>query len=345
MKILYAIQGTGNGHISRAIEIIPYLRKYASVDILISGIQSDIDLPFEVKYKCYGLSFIFGKKGGINIYKTFKKSRIRNLINEIKSLPVKNYNLVISDFEPVSCWASYYTNVPCVGLSNQAAVMAQGAPQPEKFDPIGKLILKHYAPVNVQYGFHFQRYNSNIYTPIIRKEIRELKTTNQGHYIVYLPAYSDKRIIKVLSQIKKVKWHVFSKHTDKIYSCKNIFIQPINRQAFIKSFASCSGIICGAGFATPAEALFLNKKLMVIPMKLQYEQQCNALALHQMGVAVLKSLKTKHTDKIINWINNDKIIKVDYPDETEKIILTIINQNIIKPPVHIRPNTYILANT
>ena len=36
MKVLYAFQGTGNGHIARAQEIIPILKKYAEVDILIS---------------------------------------------------------------------------------------------------------------------------------------------------------------------------------------------------------------------------------------------------------------------------------------------------------------------
>ena len=36
MKIFYAVQATGNGHISRAIEILPYLRKYGEVDIFLS---------------------------------------------------------------------------------------------------------------------------------------------------------------------------------------------------------------------------------------------------------------------------------------------------------------------
>jgi len=66
MKILYAVQGTGNGHITRAIEIIEYLQKKGDLDILVSGIQSDIELPFKVKYKFSGLSFIFGKNGGID---------------------------------------------------------------------------------------------------------------------------------------------------------------------------------------------------------------------------------------------------------------------------------------
>ena len=54
----------------------------------------------------------------------------------------------------------------------------------------------------------------------------------------------------------------------------NIIIRPVNNQDFVKSLSTCSGVICGAGFETPAEALFLKKKLLVIPMKGQFEQQC-----------------------------------------------------------------------
>ena len=67
MKILYAIQGTGNGHLSRARDIIPLLEKKGELDILISGIQADVELPYPIKYKFKGLSFIFGKKGSVDI--------------------------------------------------------------------------------------------------------------------------------------------------------------------------------------------------------------------------------------------------------------------------------------
>jgi predicted glycosyltransferase len=105
---------------------------------------------------------------------------------------------------------------------------------------------------------------------------------------------------------------------------RNITIQPINNEAFIESMASAEGILCGAGFETPAEALYMHKKLMVIPMKGQYEQHCNAAALKEMGVPVLKSLKLDNIDKIKNWIEQDSKIEVDYPDSTEEIINKIL---------------------
>ncbi len=320
MKILYAIQGTGNGHVCRALDIIPALRKKADLDILISGTQSDIRLPFTVTYQFEGLSFIFGKNGGVDLMETYKKSHLRKLLKEIRSLPVDKYDLIISDFEPVSSWACYIHNKTCIALSHQAAVLDKHCPQPRKEDPMGRAILKVYAPSSVRYGFHFSPYTDHIFTPVIRKQVREVAVGNKGHYTVYLPAYSDQRIISILGLIRDVRWEVFSKHYREKKSIENIDVFPIENETFIQSMASAAGVLCGAGFETPAEALFLHKKLMVIPMKNQFEQHCNAAALKTLGVPVLKSLKGKHLPKIIDWLQSDQQVKVDYPDNTSKII-------------------------
>ena len=182
MKILFGIQGTGNGHLSRARDVYPELCKYGDVDVLISGIQADVDVPFPVKYRHYGMSFIFGKQGGVDIYETLKKLRISKLINEINNCPVNEYDLVINDFEPISAWACKKKKKPCISLSHQCAVLHPNAPQPAKKDWVGKTVLKYYAPVTAQYGFHFKAFAENIFTPVIRQEIRQLKPQNKGHY-------------------------------------------------------------------------------------------------------------------------------------------------------------------
>jgi uncharacterized protein (TIGR00661 family) len=332
MKILYAIQGTGNGHLSRARDIIPILQQKGELDILVSGIQADVELPYPVKYKLNGLSFIFGKKGGIDLLATYRKSSLKKLYAEIKSLPIEQYDLVLNDFEPVSAWACKLKKKTCIGLSHQAAVISKKSPKPKQNDPVGKAVLHRYAPVTTSYGFHFEAYDDNTFTPVIRSEIRNADDTMKEHFTVYLPAYDDQRIIKVLGEIKHVNWEVFSKHTKKVYKEKNIHIRPVNNDAFIKSFVSCTGVLCGAGFETPAEALYLRKKLLVIPMKGQYEQQCNAAALKKMGVPVLKSLKRKHSEVIAEWIKNKQKITVNYPDNTEEIINYIIKEHLYAKP-------------
>ena len=324
MKILYAIQGTGNGHLSRANDIIPLLKNKAEVDLLISGTQADLSLPYQVKYRLKGMSFIFGKKGGVNLLDTYRKMDSRNFWNEVKTLPITDYDLVINDFEPVSAWAAKLNNIKCIGLSHQSAVMSIDSPKPKKKDWKGVQILKHYAPTLQSYGFHFERYNETTFTPVIRDYVRQCKISNEGHYTVYLPSYSDQKLIKKLSKFPDIKWEVFSKHSTTNYKNNNVHIKKINNEKFVKSMATCKGILCGAGFETPAEALFLGKKLLVIPMKNQYEQHCNAAALKKMGVPVLKNLKTKRLDKIKKWLETDQVIPVNYPNLTENLIDKIL---------------------
>jgi len=326
VKILYAIQGTGNGHISRAKDIIPILQQKGELDLLVSGTQADISLPYEIKYRMSGLSFIFGKKGGVDLYKTFKQAKSKRFVREIRSVPVEEYDLILNDFEPVSAWACRLRKKTCVGLSHQSAVLSPHAPPPEHTDPVGRLVLQTYAPTTIAYGFHFEAYDEHISTPVIRQQIRQLNATDQGHYTVYLPSYDDEHLIEMLTQLNDARWEVFSKHNAKPLASKNVSIQPVSNDAFVASMAACTGILCGAGFETPAEALFLKKKLLVVPMKNQYEQHCNAAALEKMGVPKIKSLKKKHLPKIADWITNDKTVAVDYPDVTEKIIGRIMDK-------------------
>lgn len=328
MKILYAIQGTGNGHLSRARDIIPLLLQKGELDLLVSGTQADIELPYPLKYRFNGLSFIFGKKGGVDLLATYRKSNMKRLYREIKSLPIEEYDLVINDFEPVSAWACKLKHKVCIGLSHQAAVINPKSPKPKRNDPFGKSILQNYAPVTKAYGFHFEAYDANISTPVIRSQVRYASPKDKNHFTVYLPAYDDERIIKILAEIKDITCEVFSKHSAKEYIKDNIHIRPVTNDGFIDSLINCTGILCGAGFETPAEALFLKKKLMVIPMKGQYEQQCNAAALQAMGVAVIKSLKKKHIDKIKEWTKSRQNIPVNYPDLTESIIDDIIHKHV-----------------
>lgn len=324
MKILYAIQGTGNGHIARAEDVIPALLEYGKLDIFVSGAQADIKLEYPVKYRSKGLSFYFGKRGGVDLMKTFSRNSSIDVYSEIKRFPVEKYDLVINDFEPITAWACTYKHVPCVGLSHQSALLSSRTPKPKTFDPVGDWIIRNYAPVKKYIGFHFAPFDANIFTPVIRKRIREAQITDRGHYTVYLPAYDDKKILPVLAKFPSIKWHVFSKHTLISYQSGNISVHPVNNEHFTSSLTSCTGVLCGAGFETPAEALHLRKKLMVIPMKGQYEQHYNAAALRELGVPVIKRMKKKSVKKIGEWLEAKTSPEIVFDDITTEAVRSAI---------------------
>ena len=328
MKVLYAIQGTGNGHLARALEIIPHLQDFCQCDILISGTQCDLELGYPVKYRLKGFSFIFGKRGGVDYWNTIKKFNPFKFFSEIASLHVEDYDLVINDFEPVTAWACLFKRVPILGLSHQGAFRSDHIPVPTEKDHFGNFILKNYAPVSDHLSFHFKAYAKNIYTPVIRSQVRECKPSESDYYSVYLPSFDDERLIKILSHFSDTKWHLFSKHTKRAYQDGNIIVNRISSDAFVKDMANSKGVLCGAGFETPAEALFLKKKLMVIPMKGQYEQQCNAAALEELGVPVIKVLNESQYEKINSWLISSDRVEVNYPDQTRSIVRRIFEMEV-----------------
>lgn len=321
MRILYAIQGTGNGHVSRAREIIPHLKQYGSVDLLLSGSQAEVTLDDPVKFRLSGLGFVFGKKGGVDFLKTMKTADLWSFLKDIRSLPVQDYDLIIHDFEPVTAWACKLRGKKSVGLSHQSAFLSEKTPQLKGFH-WGKFILKHYAPASRYIAFHFKRYDDFIHTPVIRSEIRSLTPADDGHYTVYLPAYSDEFILKQIKNIP-VHWQIFSKHSKDSYQKDNAEVFPVNNKLFQQSLQNCTGLLTGGGFEGPAEALFLGKKVMVVPMHHQYEQQCNALAMGKMGIPVIWS-EEEFPDKLRRWAEHGSVPVVDFPDETRDIIAELI---------------------
>lgn len=303
MKILYGIQGTGNGHISKAETIYPLLKNYGEVDVLISASNYSLKPSFPVKFKMKGISFSTSK-GKIKYWSTLKNNDHKTFLNDINSIPFNAYDLVVSDFEPISAWGAKKNGVKSLQISHQAAFHSIKSPRPFIINPFAEVIMKYFAPTNDYIGLHFKQYSKNISEPIIKKSLFNIKTKLDNHITVYLPWQDDKIIINLFSKIKDHTFHVFSPNISKDYSIKNVEFKLISNQKFVDSLTSCYGVICNAGFETPSEALHLGKRLIVIPQKRQYEQKCNAIALKNMGVPTIKKLNKNSLVLIKKWLES-----------------------------------------
>ena len=102
----------------------------------------------------------------------------------------------------------------------------------------------------------------------------------------------------------------------------NIEIKPLNTESFTKDICNCSGVITAGGFQTTAEALYLGKKLLCIPIKTQFEQQCNARVLQELGITVSKDIDA---DCVSRWLVSGRIVKIDFQDESKKMVETILH--------------------
>ena len=304
-KILYALNGTGSGHITRARQLIPYLRKKYDVDILISGKNNIIDSNLNIKYNFKGFTFIINKNGRVSYLKSLFGNNLFRFIIDLIRLDVNQYDLIISDFEPISAWASKIKGKSSLQLSHQSSLFSKKSPRPKNIDRLAEFFIKWYSPCDRYIGFHFKNYDSNIYGPLLRDKIINAIPKINDYYVVYLWNYSSEYIVSVLSQLQDYKFKVFDSQVNKKYTIENCEIIPTGDDIFFNAILNCKGVICGAGFELPAEVLYLKKKLYVIPIGNQYEQKCNAQALIEMGV---DSNEILNKDYLLSWLKQDYLV-------------------------------------
>ena len=326
MKILYSIQATGNGHISRAKELITYLKEYGEVDVFLSGDNSQLETnELNVKYRSKGLSFYYNSKGGLDYWKTLIRCNPVRIWKDVKALPVQEYDVILNDFEGITSLACRLRKVGSLGVGHQPSFLSNKVPKPGSKSFIGELVLRQLAISTLYMGFHFKNYDTFIYQPVIKKYITEVNPCDTGTVVVYLPHYSDNFLVKELQKLTPTIFKVFSKETHYSYWNNNVLVIPITDKwdqigTFDIVMSCCHGVITGAGFETPAEAMYLGKKLMVIPIKGQYEQECNAEALKEMGVTVVKEIDDWFVTKVAHWLKK--------PNDVPKLQLKFTTKEI-----------------
>ena len=325
MKIFYAIQGTGNGHLSRAVELYPFLQKYGEVDFFLSGSNAHLNSPIPIKFRSKGVSLFYKNTGGLD-YLKIVKSLSWHVVSDAKSLPVEKYDLVINDFDFVTSLACSLKKVKSVHFGHQASFQSKKTPRPDHVSFIGNLILEKFVKSDKHIGLHFEQYDQNIYNPIIKTEIIQANPINDGHITVYLPQYSIEFLAPYFLNQPKFHFEVFTKQVDRIICNQNITYYPINNEQFTSSLIRCYGITTAGGFETPAEAMFMNKKVLSIPILNHFEQECNGKALENMGVMVLDKIDANFTNHFEHWVENLQPISLSLKHSTQDIVDILINK-------------------
>lgn len=242
---------------------------------------------------------------------------------EYRNLPIEQYDFVINDFEPISAWACRAKKIPVIACSHEYSFTRPQVPLPSQKDRVGAFVLRNYAPIQLGIGIHFKPYAPFITAPVVRQEIRNLTPRNDSHFTVYLPSFNLAQIEKILLQLPEYNWQVFSKGTLTPLIKNNVEIYPWHTQRFAESMAYGKGVLCGAGFETSTEALFLRKKLIVAPVKQQFEQQCNAVALKDLGIPVLNNFEPASIELLRTWAEAPQNISIDFDLNPTQIIQQI----------------------
>jgi len=325
MKILYGIAATGNGHISRSRIIVNALKKRDhSVDVILSGREEkdffDIDelKPFQIKK---GFTFV-SNNGKLSYIKTVLNSHPIEFLNDVTSID-NTYDLVITDFDPISSYVAKKYKIPCMGIGHQYSFY-KNIPMTKKMKFASMFFPKIYAPVNFTIPFHFYHFNESILPPFIDPMFYNDIDSDQINedILVYLPWENSDDMITILKTISK-EFIVYTK-IESIQRIDNITLKPYSNIAFKQDLMRCHSLITNSGFQLISEALFLGKPMLCKAQQGQPEQEHNAKILHDLQYATVT--KEINMEIIKDWINNSKKTKIDFSDPTDLIIDIIENR-------------------
>jgi uncharacterized protein (TIGR00661 family) len=321
LKILYGVQGTGNGHIARTRALLTALKsKDVEIDFVFSGRSEEdfFDMQDFGNYRVFRGLTLISNHGRLEIMKTILGNNLFTFIWDIISVNMANYDLVISDFEPITAWSARLKGKPCIALSRQCA-FEYDIPKVKGYW-VSKLIMKLFAPAKTKIGFHYDHFNQPVLPPLVvaTRKVHE----PSGTILVYMGFEAVEDIVSFLSGFTGISFEVFAK-IDKLQERGNITINPLSFDGFHQQLATCDGVISNAGFELSSECLVHGKKLLVKPLSGQYEQLCNVVALQMMGRAT--AMDSLDREVLKEWLKQPTERPIIFPKVADALANWIVN--------------------
>lgn len=319
MKVLYGVQGTGNGHITRArLMAEQFKARNIEVDWVFSGRAADayFDMDIFGDYRVFkGLTFVV-ERGKVNYWKTFISSDIRQLVRDIRGMRVSDYDIIVNDFEPISAWAARVAKKSVVGISHQSAFRFN---VPRKNMHAGiRAFMRWFAPVSQPIGLHWDRFDPAILPPMVDVDARGKRRADPRRILVYLPfASNNNELMAVFAALPSYTFEVYLPHQT-ARTQGNVHLHPFSRTGFQTHLTECESVICSAGFELPSECLDVGKRLLVVPVTGQAEQESNAQALQMLGYgSVAERLSAARIQK---WLKTPLITPMHYPNVSSALV-------------------------
>jgi uncharacterized protein (TIGR00661 family) len=279
MKILYGVQTTGNGHISRSRELIRELKNLGhTVQVLLSGrkpaMPSELK-DFEPYQRLRGLTFCT-RRGRLRYFQTAFSLNFWQLYRDIASFDGSSFDLVITDFEPISARIARRKSLPSIGVGHQYAFVHAVPMAGDSL--LSRFIIKNFAPADHPVGLHWHHFDQPILPPIVPRRINGSDKRIDNKILVYLPFEQLNDILALLKPFGSHEFFIYHSLT-RAEDRDNLHLRPYSRVGFLNDLTECSGVISNAGFELASEAMHLGKKILVKPLAGQMEQISNALAI------------------------------------------------------------------
>lgn len=293
-NVLYGVNGEGAGHSTRAKEVLTHLVSQghsvhvASFDRGLENLKDN----FEVT-EIYGFRFAY-----VNNRVRYKRTIAKNLItvpHAARSLSQLNalvddaqINLVITDFEPLTCHIGHKRRLPVISIDNQHCLTNAVVSYPKQYRrdaAAAKVVTKLMTPRASAYlviSFFtapIRKRQTFLFPPLLREEILEAKPTESGHVLVYVTSPAP-ALTKLLASVR-CQFVAYGFGREGVDG--NITYKKPSLSHFFSDLVSARGVIANSGFSLVTESLHLHKPYLAVPVSHQFEQIFNAYWLEKSG--------------------------------------------------------------
>lgn len=329
LRCLFVVQGEGRGHLTQALALRSILLRagHSVCRVVITRGGSEAVPPFFARQIGAPISYTDGFRFVIED-SSRSISWAQTLTYNFRRLPglwaslafigalVRQHDpdVIINFYEPLcGLYAKWYRSpAPVVAIAHQLMFM-----HPQYVFPK---------------GFFFQRRSTTFFTrlsglgaarhlglslrelpahgrlravpPLLRDELFDLPSgKTEPFLLLYLYHHSCKDAV--------IRWHM--QHPDVTLHCfwnnpaapstwqydETLTFHPLHGQRFLDMMARCQGLVTTSGFETMAEAMYLGKPLMLIPMQKHFEQHCNGVDGVVEGAAIYET--DFHLDKLLEF--------------------------------------------
>lgn len=287
LNILYGVQATGNGHISRSREVIRCLKQDGHrVAVILSGRDASQlwDMQdFEPYTVLPGLTFAT-RRGRLRFVETARRLDLFRFYADIRAFDAAGFDLAITDFEPLTARIARRNRLPSIGIGHQYAfryrIPIAG------FNPAAWYVIRSFAPADHAVGLHWHHFDQPILPPIVPPELPTAAAPDPAAVLVYLPFEDLADIRRLLAPFRDHRFFIYHP-CDAARDEDHLRLRPYSRAGFLRDLAACSRVITNAGFELASEALVQGKQILVKPLAGQMEQLSNAKALAALGLGMV----------------------------------------------------------
>jgi uncharacterized protein (TIGR00661 family) len=341
-NILYGVNGEGSGHSTRAKEVIAHLQAQGHTVRVVS-----FDRGLRNLRESFDVTEIFGLRiAYVNNRMRYRRTLAKNLINApraarslgrlLRQAEEWKIELVITDFEPLSCHVGRRKRLPVISIDNQHCLtnVEVAFPSRSRRDAAAAKLLTRLMTPHAQaylvtsfFPARVRRRNTFLFPPILRSEVLAATPTSGEQVLVYVTSPSPE-LVRLLQQVRaSFVAYGFGREGQE----GNILFKKPSLEGFLADLAGCKAIVANAGFSLVSEALYLGKPYLAVPVRNQFEQIFNAFYLNKTGYgAWWRELNKERVESFLFNLPSFAENLAAYPRQGNAALLTKLDELIVE---------------